>query len=169
MAGTDPRIDVYIERAAPFAQPILALLRSAAYGGCPAVVETIKWSMPFYMHAERILANMAAFRQHCSFRFWNGREAAERGKSMEAMGEFSRIATLRDLPPRRELVLVVKQAVALIDAGGTGNTRTVEANQRGASAQTPPCSAAAPSSRNLNRCAVSERIAIFCKRGGTSS
>ncbi|MEO8058758.1 MAG: YdeI/OmpD-associated family protein [Burkholderiales bacterium] len=119
MATTDPRIDAYIERAAPFAQPILAQLRRAVHGGCPAVVETIKWGMPFYMHGERILANMAAFKQHCSFRFWNGRDAAERGQSDEAMGQFGRITLLSDLPPRRELVRVVKQAVALIDAGGT--------------------------------------------------
>ena len=85
MATTDPRIDAYIEHAAPFAQPILRQLRSAVHAGCPGVVETIKWGMPFYMHGDRILANMAAFKQHCSFRFWNGREAAERGKSDEAM------------------------------------------------------------------------------------
>ncbi|MEO8805395.1 MAG: YdeI/OmpD-associated family protein [Burkholderiaceae bacterium] len=132
MATTDPRVDAYIERAAPFAHPILAQLRGAVHSGCPAVVETIKWGMPFYMHADRILANMAAFKQHCSFRFWNGREAAERGKSAEAMGQFGRLTTLRDLPPRRELVLVVKQAVALIDAG---TTRTRAAKPRSAAAQ----------------------------------
>ncbi len=124
MATTDPRIAAYIERAAPFAQPILAQLRSAVHAGCPGVVETIKWGMPFYLHGDRILANMAAFKQHCSFRFWNGREAAEHGKSDEAMGQFGRLATLRDLPPKRELVLVVKQAVALIDAGGTQTRAT---------------------------------------------
>lgn len=139
------------------------------------MVETIKWGMPFYMHGDRILANMAAFKQHCSFRFWNGREAAERGKSDEAMGQFGRLATLHDLPPRRELVLVVKKAVALIDAGGTQTRATAtrnaaaEPDQRGASDQAPPRSAAAPSSRSLNRWAVNERIAILCRRGGTSS
>ena len=129
MATTDPRIDAYIEHAAPFAQPILTQLRGAVHAGCPGVVETIKWGMPFYMHGDRILANMAAFKQHCSFRFWNGREAAERGKSDEAMGQFGRLTTLRGLPPRRELVLVVKQAVALIDAGST-RTRAVKFGAR---------------------------------------
>ena len=132
MATTDPRIDAYIEHAAPFAQPILTQLRRAVHAGCPGVVETIKWGMPFYMHGDRILANMAAFKQHCSFRFWNGREAAERGKSDEAMGQFGRLTTLRGLPPRRELVLVVKQAVALIDAG---STRTRAVKPRGAAAE----------------------------------
>jgi uncharacterized protein YdeI (YjbR/CyaY-like superfamily) len=136
MATTDPRIDAYIEHAAPFAQPILAQLRSAVHAGCPAVVETIKWGMPFYMHGDRILANMAAFKQHCSFRFWNGREAAEHGKNDEAMGQFGRLTTLRDLPPKRELVAVVQQAVALIEAGGT-QTRAVKPRSAAAEPDMP--------------------------------
>ena len=42
MATTDPRIDAYIDRAAPFAQPILGLLRDAVREACPAADETIK-------------------------------------------------------------------------------------------------------------------------------
>ena len=117
MATTDPRIDAYIARAAPFAQPLLAHLRSAVHAGCPASVETIKWGMPFFMHGNHILANMAAFKQHCAFGFWRGRELAERGKSDEAMGQFGRIAALADLPPKRELVRLVALAAARIDAG----------------------------------------------------
>lgn len=117
MATTDPRVDAYIERAAAFAQPILAHLRSVVHSGCPAAAETIKWGMPFFMHGGRILANMAAFKQHCSFGFWNGREAAEHCKSDQAMGQFGRITALTDLPPQRELVRIVTEAAALMDAG----------------------------------------------------
>ena len=116
MATTDPRIDAYIEHAAPFAQPVLAHLRAVVHSGCPQVVETIKWSMPFFMHGERNLAHMAAFKQHCAFGFWKGRAVADQGKSGEAMGQFGRLTVLADLPPKRELVATVKRAVARIDA-----------------------------------------------------
>jgi hypothetical protein len=99
MAIRDPRIDAYIEKAAPFAQPILTHLRSVVHAGCPNVEESIKWGMPHFLHDGRILAGMAAFKAHCTFGFWHGRQAAAQGKDREAMGQF------------------VKEAVALADAG----------------------------------------------------
>jgi uncharacterized protein YdeI (YjbR/CyaY-like superfamily) len=112
MATTDPRIDAYIERAAAFAPPILKLLRDAVHEACPSVDETIKWSMPFFVLDGRPFANMAAFRQHCAFGFWRGREVADQGKNGEAMGQFGRIASPADLPSRRELVRLIRQAAA---------------------------------------------------------
>jgi uncharacterized protein YdeI (YjbR/CyaY-like superfamily) len=118
MGSKDPRVDAYIHRAAPFAQPILERLRTAVHQGCPNAEETIKWSMPFFMHGDRILANMAAFKQHCTFGFWHGRDAADRGKDNEAMGQFGRITATSDLPPARELKTLVQAAVKRIDEAG---------------------------------------------------
>ena len=74
---TDPRIDAYIERAAPFARPILVHVRALVHQACPGVEETIKWGMPTFMHAGGILCGMAAFKQHASFGFctpwWSAR------------------------------------------------------------------------------------------------
>ncbi len=80
MPTTDPRIDAYIERAAPFAQDILTHLRGVVHTACPEVEESIQWSMPHFLYHGRILANMAAFRQHCAFGFWYGRDAVAQGK-----------------------------------------------------------------------------------------
>ena len=41
----DPRVDAYIEKAAPFAQPVLVHLRKLMHQACPRVTESIKWSM----------------------------------------------------------------------------------------------------------------------------
>ena len=117
MAARDPRIDAYIERAAPFAQPILAQLRSVVHAGCPDAEETIKWGMPHFLHGGRLFAGMAAFKAHCTFGFWHGRQAADQGKDNEAMGQFGRIERLADLPGKRELTRIVREAVALADAG----------------------------------------------------
>jgi len=112
MATTDPRVDVYIESAAPFARPVLEALRRALHAGCPEVAETIKWGMPFFSIDGRILAHMAAFKRHCGFGFWHGRKLADLGKSDEAMGQFGRIVSVADLPPRRELSRLIRLAVA---------------------------------------------------------
>ena len=54
----DPRIDAYIERAAPFARPILAHARALVHQACPQVEETIKWGMPTFVHAGGILCGI---------------------------------------------------------------------------------------------------------------
>jgi hypothetical protein len=44
----DPRIDAYIGKSRPFAQPILIHIRELVHEACPTVIETIKWSRPFF-------------------------------------------------------------------------------------------------------------------------
>ncbi len=114
---THPHIDAYITHAAPFAQPILKRLRADVHAACPEAVEAIKWSMPFFMHAGRNLAHMAAFKAHCAFGFELGRAVVDLGREAQAMGQFGRITGLNDLPSSAGLQKLVKKAVALIDAG----------------------------------------------------
>ena len=117
MGTRDPRIDAYIASSAEFAQPILEHLRRTVHEGCPKVVETMKWSFPHFMH-EGMLCSMASFKAHCAFGFWKatlvlGDDAAGR----EAMGNFGRIETLADLPPKKTLVSLVKKAARLNEDG----------------------------------------------------
>ena len=86
------------------------------HGACPNGVETIKWGMPFFMHGGRNLAMMAAFKAHCAFGFEHGHAVVDLGRSAEAMGQFGRLTSVADLPPRRELAALVRKAAALIDA-----------------------------------------------------
>ena len=70
MATTDPRVDAYMARSAPFAKPILSYIRKAVHAGCPAVEETTK----------------------CAFGFWKrsllGQDGAA-AKSSEALAAFN--------------------------------------------------------------------------------
>lgn len=68
MATRDPRIDAYIEKAAPFAKPILTHLRSVVHEACPDVQETTKWSSPHFDY-RGMMCGMAAFKEHCAFGF----------------------------------------------------------------------------------------------------
>ena len=119
MGSRDPRVDAYIAEAAEFARPILEHLRATVHAACPSVQETLKWRSPHFMYGERLLCNMAAFKQHVAFGFWLGDRVAETGKDTAAMGQFGRITRLADLPPKKDLALLVKKAMLLGDAGAT--------------------------------------------------
>lgn len=117
MGTRDPRVDAYIENARPFARPILRYLRKAVHAGCPAVEETMKWSAPHFTY-QGMLCGMQAFKEHCAFGFWKGsliEGLAVRGE--DAMGHFGRITAIKDLPPQKTLVGLVKQAAALNEQG----------------------------------------------------
>ncbi|HET7696142.1 MAG TPA: YdeI/OmpD-associated family protein [Vicinamibacterales bacterium] len=115
---TDPRVDAYIAKARPFAQPILRRIRAAVHAGCPGVAETIKWSVPAFDY-KGPLAGMAAFKAHCVFGFWKGAlmKSVPEGKEGQAKGRFGRFESVADLPGETALVRMVKEAAALADAG----------------------------------------------------
>ena len=45
-------------------------IRELVHKACPAVVETMKWSRPFFEYKGAIVGNMSAFNEHCSWGFW---------------------------------------------------------------------------------------------------
>ena len=119
-----PRIDAYIDKSASFAQPILTHLRDLVHQACPDVEETMKWSMPHFDY-KGVMCSMASFKQHCSFSFWKAfllndpkgyiKERAAQGG--EGMGHLGRITSLKDLPPDKVLIDLIKQAKRLNDEG----------------------------------------------------
>jgi len=117
----DPRVDAYIERAAPFAQPILGHLRRLMHQACPHATETMKWSMPFFVQQGVIVAHLAAFKQHCAFGFWGPQMkkilAADGLKGSNAMGAFGRLAKLEDLPSDKKMLTYMAQAAELVESG----------------------------------------------------
>jgi len=116
MPQRDARVDAYIAKAAPFAQPLLTWMRDTTHGACAELEEDIKWGMPFFVYQGKPLAHMAAFKQHCAFGLWRGRDVVDNGKEGEAMGQFGRIVTLADLPGAREFKALIKAAVAKNEA-----------------------------------------------------
>jgi len=118
MATTDPRVDAYIEKSKPFAQPILKRIRKAVHVGCPGVVETIKWSMPAFEY-KGPLVGMAAFKGHCTLGFWKGSllKSVPADRRGDAMGQFGRFESIGDVPSEAALARIVKEAAALNEAG----------------------------------------------------
>lgn len=131
MAMRDPRIDAYIEKAQPFARPILAHLRTIVHAACPEVEETIKWSFPHFDYRGGMMCAMASFKAHCTFGFWNGSLLlAADSRNAEAMGDFGRIKALSDLPSKARIAGLVKQAMRLNEAGVKRVARKVPAPKK---------------------------------------
>jgi hypothetical protein len=120
MEQYDHRIDEYIGKKAAFAQPILKHLRELMHSLSPQIAETIKWGHPFFEY-KGTLANMAAFKEHCVFGFWDSTAindpygVLQRPGEKDAAGNFDRITKLTDLPSDEILKDFILQALALKD------------------------------------------------------
>jgi hypothetical protein len=166
----EPRIDLYIAKAKPFAQPILIHIRELVHKACPNVVETIKWSRPFFEYKGVILGNMSAFNEHCSFGFW-GEEIGAVLREAEVvqdggMGSLGRITSSKDMPSNKEMLGFLKQATAFIDSGEY--TSPIAARNRVVKAPKPAIEAPAEFSRalkaNRKAAAVFAAFSPSCKR-----
>lgn len=97
MSSKDPRIDDYIERAQPFARPILEKVRERVHALVPDIEEGMKWSIPSYLRNGKIVIGTAAFKAHAAVNFWRGQEL---GLEREggAMGQLGKLTSVADLP-----------------------------------------------------------------------
>ena len=109
---TDPRIDAYIAKAAPFAKPILEHVRARVHAVAPEAEETLKWSMPSFTVDGKILVGMAAFKAHATVGFWRGQELGLEA-SHEAMGQLGKLTSVDDLPPDAEFDAMIRRGVEL--------------------------------------------------------
>jgi uncharacterized protein YdeI (YjbR/CyaY-like superfamily) len=124
MGKKDKRIDAYIEKAQPFAKPILKKLRELVHKGNPDVEETIKWGMPSFDY-KGPFCSFAAFKQHAVFGFWkyklikdpDGYLGEIFNKGGDAMGNLGRMTNVKELPPDAAIVGFVRQAKKLNDDG----------------------------------------------------
>jgi len=120
MKNTNPKVDAYIAKAEPFAQPILTKIREAFHAGCPDVEETIKWGCPSFDH-KGMLGGMASFKKHVGFGFWKAAlmddPEALFGATSKASPMSIKAMEVTDLPTKRVLVAYVKRAVKLNDEG----------------------------------------------------
>jgi uncharacterized protein YdeI (YjbR/CyaY-like superfamily) len=94
----DPRIDDYIAKAAPFAQPVLAHVRALVHQALPDAEETLKWAMPHFMVGGKNVVGLAAFKGHASVVIHHEERTGD------GMGALGKLTSLADLPPDAELI-----------------------------------------------------------------
>ena len=169
-ASLNSKVDAYLGKVRPFAQPIMGHLRELIHKGCPGVVETIKWSRPFFEYRGVILCNISAFNEHCSLGFWGEEIGAvlRQARALQdgAMGSLGRITSLNDLPSDKLLLGWIRQARSFIDNGQY--TSPIAARHKVAKAPKPPVEApddfAAALVKNKAAAAVYAAFSPSCKR-----
>lgn len=120
MPQQDSRIDDYIAKAQPFAQPILMYLREKIHSTCPDVIETIKWGMPHFEYKKDVLCSFAGFRNHCAFTFWKAALMKDplllqHAQEEKSMGHLGPIKSIDDLPAHFSSLLL--EAMLLNEQG----------------------------------------------------
>jgi hypothetical protein len=139
-ANFNPKVDAYLAKTRPFAQPIMSHLRELVHKGCPEVEETIKWSRPFFEYRGAILGNMSAFKEHCSFGFWGEEIGAvlREAKVLQAdgMGSLGRITSVKDLPSDKQMLSWIRQAAGFVASGNY--TSPIAARNKVVKAPRPP-------------------------------
>ena len=105
MQFTDIRVDEYINNAAEFARPILQHFRKLVHQQCPEVEETMKWSVPHFDY-KGVICSMAAFKQHCSFRFW-------KSSLMKQKPALDKIGSMKELPSDQKILSAIGEAILL--------------------------------------------------------
>lgn len=125
-AVTDPRVDAYITKAAPFARSILGHLRAVVHRALPGAQETIKWGMPHFMLNGKNVAGMAAFKAHCAFTIHGeGRHGPKGHDAGSGMGSYGKVTALGDLPPDAVIIERLHAARDRIETSGSATKRTV--------------------------------------------
>ena len=117
MPTTDPRVDAYIAKAAPFARPILDRLRATLHAANPAIVEDIKWGVPQYAY-KGLFAATPAFKQHVRLVLWKRSALAKAGlpeADTRALKQLDRLMSLADVPSNAVLTRLIQAAARLTD------------------------------------------------------
>jgi len=122
MSAKDKRVDLYINKSADYAKPILNHIRELVHKACPEVEETIKWGFPHFDYKGSMMCSMASFKQHCAFGFWKTSIMKDPNNIFKrdentAMGSFGQIKNLGDLPKDKIFIEYIRQAVKLNEEG----------------------------------------------------
>ncbi len=129
MGKRENRVDQYIANAKPFAKPILDHVRELIHETCPDVVEVMKWSAPHFEYKGEILCAIAGFKEHAAIRLWKAPLMDDPKRLLKddgSAGNFGKILSMADLPPDKILVLFLKQAMKLNEAGVKVEKRIVK-------------------------------------------
>jgi hypothetical protein len=144
----DPRVDAYIAKAPPFAQPILQEARSRVGKAFPSAEETIKWNVPFFILGDKILASMAAFKKHVKVGVWTG-----------MMPKFVDVSELEELPPNKEFAQQLQTAAQAIEGGMTSKPSKAGAPTPAKASPKPAAAKKAPPKKAPGKKAAAKKAA----------
>lgn len=118
-----PAVDDKIAESQDFARPILEHIRFLVHKYCPDVEEKIKWQFPCFDYKGKILCSMAAFKNHCTFGFWQAKLMSDPHKLLHltegnsTMGSFGKLTHISQLPNEEIFATYIIEAMMLIENG----------------------------------------------------
>jgi uncharacterized protein YdeI (YjbR/CyaY-like superfamily) len=115
-------VDTYIANAENFAKPILEHWRQLIHENCPDAEETIKWSLPHFDYKGDNMCVVASYKNHCSFTFLKAElmtdSRLKANKDLKPIQRFlGKISKIADLPPDKEFIVMLKEAMLLNEKG----------------------------------------------------
>ena len=165
----DARVDAYLEKAAPFAQPVLKHLRALVHKACPEVEETIKWGFPFFARRGIVQLSMAAFKPPLRLPDCGGREIRavlmkDGFAPSNSAGSFGRINRVEDLPKERALLGYLRQAAGFIASGERTTSLAPKPKKKAKPALEMPAEFAAALKKSKAAAKEFEAFSPSCKR-----
>jgi uncharacterized protein YdeI (YjbR/CyaY-like superfamily) len=111
-------VDDYVANAPECTRPILVKLRRIFRRASPKLQEAIKWGVPCYVYKGPV-AGFAAYKQHVSWGLWKSRLVNDPDALLDRRGIVmgGKIANVSEIPPGSKLVGLIKQVIALNEAG----------------------------------------------------
>ena len=110
-------VDEYIASAPEPTRPILVKLRRIFRQASPKLEEAIKWGVPCYVY-KGMVGGFAAYTKHVSWGLWKARLLNDPdgiiGRGIMAGGK---ITTVSEIPRASKLIRLIKQVIALNEAG----------------------------------------------------
>src|SRR5438128_2589539 len=110
-------VDEYIANAPECTRRILVELRRIFRRASPKLEEAIKWGVPCYAYKGPV-GGFAAYKKHVSWGLWKSRLLNDPDRLVGhriVMG--GKITALSEIPPAAKLVKLIKQVIALNEAG----------------------------------------------------
>jgi uncharacterized protein YdeI (YjbR/CyaY-like superfamily) len=119
LACMRPAIDVddYIANAPECTRAILVSLRRIFQQASPKLEEIIKWGVPCYIYKGPV-GGFAAYSKHVTWGLWKASLLKDpEGIIGDGILKGGKIAKVSEIPPALKLVSLIRQAVALNEAG----------------------------------------------------
>lgn len=110
-------VDEYIANAPDCTRPILVKLRRIFQRASPKLGEVIKWGVPCYEYKGPV-GGFAAYKKHVSWGLWKTRLLEDPdGIIGRGILKGGKIGSVSEIPPVSKFVGLIRQAVALNEAG----------------------------------------------------
>jgi uncharacterized protein YdeI (YjbR/CyaY-like superfamily) len=118
MPARAKNIDEYIANAPELTRPILTKLRRIIRQASPKLEEAIKWNVPWFVYKGPVVG-FAAYTKHVSWGLWKARLMDDPDGIIGRGGIMGggKISSVAEIPPTSKFIKLIKQGVALNEAG----------------------------------------------------